>query len=315
VTWFLFALLGTALFGLVALTDKYMLSVHFKDPLVYAWVTGVSGGGIAFVIHQGILVTGDLDVPSGWPLASLLLPGALLFLAGFSYMRALSNAPAPLVVAYSQLTPVFAFLLGFWVLSETLSLVQVFGLVLVIGSAVALALAKPKALEPPERKVARTALVVLGTALPLMVVSCMFRAVSDLLLKQQTDEAGVLVAYLVSREGILLTGLVLLVHPGLRRRIGRGLRSTTAGAWIRLAGVEVGAITSFYLLAVALNRGPLALVSVISSNVAVFTLAYAAFFGLALKMPNVPPIGVAWRRLGTCLAIMAIGTAALTSVF
>jgi drug/metabolite transporter (DMT)-like permease len=315
VTWFLFALLGTALFGLVALTDKYMLTLHFKDPLVYAWVTGVSGGGIALVLHAAIAPTGNVNIPGGWPLFGLLLPGALLFLAGFTYMRALSSAVAPLVVAYSQLTPIFAFLLGFWVLSETLKLAQIAGLLLVVGSAVALALGKPKLLDPSDRATLGATGFVFGAALPLMLVSCLFRAGSDLLLKRQTDEAGVLVAYLVSREGILMFGLSLLALPGFRCRIIRGLRRTSVGAWVRLGGVEVGAITSFYLLAIALNRGPLALVSVISSNVAVFTLIYAAFFGVALKMPNVPPIGMAWQRLAACLALMAIGTAALTSAF
>ena len=91
------------------------------------------------------------------------------------------------------------------------------------------------------------------------------------------------------------------------------ITGTSRTSWLALSLVEVGAISSFFLLAVALNRGPLALVSVISSNVAVFTLIYAALFGGLLKVPNVPAIGIAWQHLVACLAFMAVGTLALSS--
>ncbi len=63
--WFFFALAGTAIFGLVALTDKYMLSSHFPDALVYAWVTGLAGGGSASL---GIVVLGGAGIVQvGYP--------------------------------------------------------------------------------------------------------------------------------------------------------------------------------------------------------------------------------------------------------
>lgn len=313
VNWFLFAVLGTALFGLIALTDKYMLTVHFKDWVVYAWITGVSGGMLALLGMAVIGSTTGLSLPGGWLAVWLLAPGVLLSLAGFAYMRALSASAAPLVVAYSQLTPVFALALGFWVLSESLSAMQLFGMLIVVGAAVALALGRAPDDDEMPQQVASTALFALGAALPLMLLSSGFRAASDLLLKQRTEDAGVMVAYLVSRQGVLICGLGLLLHVGLRHRIIVGLRAVTAGAWARLTVLQVGATSSFYLLAIALNRGPLALVSVISSNVTVFTVAYAVLFGRLLRMPNVPSIGIAWQRLLACLALMALGTAALRS--
>ena len=334
-TWFLFAVLGTAIFGLVALTDKYMLTVHFKDPLVYAWSTGVQGGLLSLLGLALLVPASGVELPGGWRAAGLLLPGAVLFLSTFLYMRALSVGAAPVVMAYSQLAPAFALMLGIWVLSESLSLVQLVGMLVVMGSAIALALdrvphgsgrltaphssLRPLAADvrpPLDDSTARRSLVAaLGAVLPLMLASCAFRATSDLLLKQRTGQAGVAVAYLASRQGILLCALALLLHRPSRRRIVAGLRATTGGTWIRVLAVGLAALLSFYLVATALSRGPLALVSVISSNVAVFTLAYAVVLGRVLKLPNVPPVGVAWQRLAACLALMAIGTAALTAAF
>jgi len=314
VNWFFFALAGTAIFGLVALTDKYMLSSHFPDALVYAWVTGLAGGGSASL---GIVVLGGagiVQMPKTMAM-DLLAPGALLFLAGFAYMRAMSRGVATVVVAYSQFTPVFAFGLGFWVLSEHLSVTQVLGMLLVIGSAAGLTVGSGLPAPGPDGDMARRTWMILGTALPLMMLSSVLRASSDLLMKQHTVDEGVLTAYLVSRQGILLCALLMLFSGRLRRRIWHGLTSTTSGSWVSLAFVEVGAISSFLLLTIALNGGPLALVSVISSNVAVFTFIYAVVFGRLLKVPNVPVIGIRWQRLIACLAVMAVGTAALSSFF
>lgn len=314
-TWFLFAMLGTAIFGLVALTDKYMLTAHVRDPLVYAWTTGTLGGALSAIGLAVLVPARGPILPGGRPTAWLLVSGALLFLAGFAYMRAMSAGAAPVVVAFSQLTPAFALVLGFWALAESPSVVQLLGMALVMGSAVALAFDRSGLPGGASRGALRGAFAAVGAVLPIMLVSCVFRAASDLLLKQRTGEIGVVVAYLVSRQGITVCALLMLLHPRLRRRIVAGLRVTTLGSWGRLLGIEVAAFLSFYLLAVALSRGPLALVSVISSNVAVFTLAYAVLLGRVFKLPNVPPIGVAWQRLTACLALMALGTTALTALF
>lgn len=132
------ALLAPFLWSVSNLIDKYLVSKYFKSDtgtlVVYSSLIGVPLAVFIALLHPSVLVFE--------PLAAVLvvLNSFLLIVYLFPYLRALSEADASVVVALFQLIPVFAFVLGFFVLGERLVTVQVLGGLVIIAGAVGISL-------------------------------------------------------------------------------------------------------------------------------------------------------------------------------
>jgi drug/metabolite transporter (DMT)-like permease len=137
--WFLFALIGPALWALVNHIDKYIISKYFTGRGVGSLVLFTSASGL--IISFFILILGFSHLSIGIANALIIgVNGAILVAAFIPYLYALENEEASWASTLYQLIPVFGYVLGLTFLHEQISTLQIFASLLVILGAVFISL-------------------------------------------------------------------------------------------------------------------------------------------------------------------------------
>lgn len=137
--WFLIALIPPALWSVTNHFDKYLLSKYFKGGgvgalMIFSSIIGVFVLGLIALIHPEVL-----RVP---PHNAFLisLNGFLYILAILPYFYALQKDEASIAVPLFQMVPVFSYVLGWVVLKEQLSSIQIAGGLFILLGAVGMSL-------------------------------------------------------------------------------------------------------------------------------------------------------------------------------
>lgn len=137
--WFIFALIGPALWALVNHIDKYIISKYFSGRGVGSLVLFTSASGL--IISFFILIFGFNHLSIGVINAIVIaVNGAILVAAFIPYLYALENEEASWTSTLYQLIPVFGYILGLVFLHEQLTSIQIFASLLVIIGAIAISL-------------------------------------------------------------------------------------------------------------------------------------------------------------------------------
>ncbi len=206
VTWFLFTIISPVLNAAVNYIDKYLIEKV------------VQGRGIGSLIIFSALM--------GLPVALLILlfnpqvfgislnHALLIMLNGtfyvawvLPYLYALEKDDASVVAPLFQLSSVLTLVLGYFVLGEGLTLVQLLGCLLILIGAVGLTLEKSDAGFK----------IKLGTLL-LIGLSCLFIAISGVVFKFVALEESFWVTSFWENLGIFLSSLLLFLVPSYRRQ-------------------------------------------------------------------------------------------------
>ncbi len=130
-TWFLIALIGPFLYALTNHIDKLLLERYFKEGgvgtiiLISAFLS-VLAIPVLFLIDPGVLMVGGRNM--------LLLATVGLLNVGvlWCYLAALKNDEASVVIVFYQLVPLFGCILGYFVLGELLTRLQIAAMALII---------------------------------------------------------------------------------------------------------------------------------------------------------------------------------------
>lgn len=130
-TWFFIALVGPLLFAATNHIDKILLEKYFKDGgvgtlMLFSSLLSVLALPIFYVLDPTIL-----DVSWG-NMSVLLVVGILNMLVLLCYFIALSEDEASIVVVFYQLVPVFGYILGYFILNESLTTLQIIAMAIVI---------------------------------------------------------------------------------------------------------------------------------------------------------------------------------------
>lgn len=135
-TWLIFALLAPILWAAVNHFDKYIISRYIKSD-------GDAGSAILLSASSGIVVSLIVfciapDVINiNWQMATLItLNGMLLTASYIPYLYALKDDETSVVAPLFQLITFFIYILGVIFLNETLTGMQLFAGLLIIGGAV-----------------------------------------------------------------------------------------------------------------------------------------------------------------------------------
>jgi drug/metabolite transporter (DMT)-like permease len=133
--WFLIALIGPFLYALTNHIDKILLDKYFKE------------GGVGTILLFSSLLSvfalpffyfADRTVfsVSGIQILVLAIVGILNALVLFCYLIAIKSDEASVVVVFYQLVPVFGCILGYFILGEILTQIQLIAMATVITGAV-----------------------------------------------------------------------------------------------------------------------------------------------------------------------------------
>ena len=130
-TWFFIALIGPLLYAASNHIDKILLSKYFKEGGIGTLIlfsSLLSGMALPFIYLADKTVVA-IDGKSALVLA---IVGILYVFVLWCYLLALKDEEASVAVVFYQLVPVFGCILGFIVLGETLTQLQIFAAAIII---------------------------------------------------------------------------------------------------------------------------------------------------------------------------------------
>lgn len=264
-TWLLFAFSGPVLWAISTHLDKYLVERYFKSTdvavlLVFTALTGVVALPL-ICFYQPDVTQLSLTSVVIITFSGLLYMGALYF-----YLRALQFEEASVVSPFFQASPLFAYALGYIVLGERLSVVQLAGGGLIVGGTVLLSIR----FGETTRLKTRLVLLMLACAFCLAVASLIFKIFAI------QDEFWTTAFWTFVGQGVF--GCAVLAIKACRQQFFRLVRTNPA-ALLTINGINelvnlAGSLGARY----ALTLAPLSLVQAITSTSTLFVF----LFGLAL---------------------------------
>lgn len=135
-TWFFLALIGPFLYAVTNFIDKVLLEKYFKQGgvgtlLIFSALLSSLALPLLFLFDPTVLQV------SLFNMAVLAGVGILNFLILFFYLKALENEEVSITVIFYQLVPVFAFGLGYVILGETLTTLQIVAMgIIILGTSI-----------------------------------------------------------------------------------------------------------------------------------------------------------------------------------
>ncbi len=122
-TWFVVALVGPILYAVANHTDKFLISRYLKGGevgalIIFSSIFSVVTLPAILVVHPAVF---NVTFLQGIALAA---NGMLLVVAILLYFYALHRDEASFVVPFYQTIPIFGFILGYFVLGETITYAQ-----------------------------------------------------------------------------------------------------------------------------------------------------------------------------------------------
>ncbi len=250
VSWLTLVLIAAAFNGGVSVVDKFVVENQIPDPIVLSFFTSTYG------MISAIVMLFTLDVHLA-PLRATLLAfssGVAYLVYVVFYFAALGFNDAPVVVALTQISPVFSALWGFLLLDERFDSLTYAGVGIVLTGAVIISL------ERNEVEQAKTGLR-LNIALKLMVVGSFVSSMSQLMLKHALEEISASDGFFWPRLGVFAGTSAMLALPSIRKRLWSAVRRIGRQVNLLIMCSEVMALVAVYVMTLAYSRGPLTLVS------------------------------------------------------
>jgi len=130
-TWFLIALVGPILYALTNFIDKLLLEKYFKNGGVGTLVL-ISSLISVFVLPFIFLIDNTVFSVGYAQILTLAVVGILNVVVIWCYLLALRDEEASIVVVFYQLVPVFGSILGYFILGEILSQMQLIAMAVII---------------------------------------------------------------------------------------------------------------------------------------------------------------------------------------
>lgn len=263
--WYLYALLGPAIWALLNHLDKYLLGRFFKQDAAGPVLVVFTGfGGV--VLATAILLLGPPVVAvTSWQPFFLMGAGVLLVASYMPYMIALQRDEASIVASLYRLAPLFVFALSYLVLGESLRPRQIVGgLVTIVGSILLIV-----DLDKGRRRLNLL-------TFSLMCAACLMSAGSAVLFKFTALKAGFWSAAFWQYIGAGIFSIALICSmPSYRHPLFTLLRSRNAYALVSFTlGGEALNLLANLAVGFAGLMAPLALVSLVTGLHPLFLLAY-----------------------------------------
>jgi drug/metabolite transporter (DMT)-like permease len=296
-SWFFIALWAPFLVACANHNDKLLLSKYLKEKNIGSIVIPsslFSGAAIAIVwfiqpdVYGVSLVQGS----------ALVATGMLSVFASLCYLYALDLDEASFVTPFYQTVPIFAYFLGYFVLGETITLVQGLGSVVIIVGALALSF-----------EFGSRGLRFKRNVVALMLAASFLSATNGVIFKLIALEKGFWVSLFWGFVGQVMAGLTLLVCVPSYRRDFLGLFKQQKAAVVGLIALSrilfsVSEAVTLYATLLA----PVALVLLVNSfqPLFVFTLGIA----VTLFFPRVAKESLGRMKLlqkGAGIGLMLVG--------
>jgi len=266
--WLIYAFSGPVLWALSVHVDKYLVERYFKQGsvavlMVFTAIIGVLVLPFIWLYQPGVV---SLDPQS---MAVIAVSGILYMGAIYFYLEALQAEEASTVAPFFQAAGIYGLILGYFILGEKLSILQIIGVLLIIAGSVLLSL---RLGQGASRIKTRLVILMLTCALAIALSSLIFKFFAV------RDEFWTTTFW--NFAGQALFGVILMLTAANRRQFIKMMRTNT-GAVLSVNGANElinlgGNLGMRYTLLFA----PLGIVQAIGSTTPFFVL----FFGVILSL-------------------------------
>jgi uncharacterized membrane protein len=300
-SWLFFAFSGPVLWAISVHIDKYLVDRFFRQSnvavlLVFTAFIGVLMLPFIWFFEPNIVGPGVASI------ALIMLSGILYMGAMLLYLQALQREEASVVAPFFQASPLFGYVLAYFVLGEKLSAIQMSGGALIIAGATTVSLHFGQGFGAFKWRLA------------LLMLACGFvLAIASLIFKIFAIKVQFWTTTFWMFAGEAAFGAALLMIRPYRRELVSLVRTSTAALLSVNASNELinlgGALGNRYALLFA----PLSLVQAIGSTTTLFVF----LFGMALSVacPRLGRESLSGRELaqrGIAAALVAAGVALVT---
>jgi uncharacterized membrane protein len=266
--WLIYAFSGPILWALSTHIDKYLVERYFKQGsvavlMVFTAIIGALALPIIWLFQPGVVA---LDPQS---IAVITVSGILYMSAIYFYLQALQTEEASTIAPFFQAAAIFGLILGYFVLDEKISPLQIIGVLLIIAGSVILSLRFGRGTS---RVKTRMVILMLTCALAIALSSLIFKFFAV------RDEFWTTTFW--NFAGQALFGVILMLIASNRLQF-KGMMRSNSGAVLSVNIVnELINLGGNLGLRYALLLAPLAIVQAISST----TLFFVLFFGIVLSL-------------------------------
>jgi uncharacterized membrane protein len=299
-SWLFFAFSGPVLWAISVHLDKYLVERFFKESPVAVLLVFTAFIGVLMLPFILYFDPGVIRLDGGS--ASVIMASGILYMGAMVlYLRALQSEEASVVAPFFQASPLFGYVLAYFVLGETLSPTQMAGGTLIIAGAAIVSI------RFGERHIFKLRLAAL-------MLTCGFvLAVATLIFKIFAVRVAFWTTTFWMFVGEAIFGVALLMIGSYRRQFIALLRTNTTALLSINASNELinlgGGLGNRYALLFA----PLSLVQAIGSTTTLFVF----FFGVVLSLfyprfarENLSGGGLAQKAVAALL--VALGVALVT---
>lgn len=298
-TWFFIALIGPFLYALTNHIDKVLLEKYFKESgvgtlLLFSSLLSALALPFLFLADTTAFSVGAMNI------LALALVGVLNIAVLWCYLMALKDEEASVAVVFYQLVPVFGYVLGYLVLNETLTSMQLVAMAIVIlGTAII-----SFEIDAENRFRLR------GATIPLMLGAAFFWALESVVFKAVALEEALWRSLFWEHLMLTLFGIgIFLFVRSYRTHFLSALRENSRG----ILSLNV-ANESLYMLgniafSIAYLLAPVALVLLTESYQPLFVFAIGIVLTLFFPKLTNEKIGAKhlWQK-GIAIVLTGLGT-------
>jgi uncharacterized membrane protein len=298
--WFIAGIIPPLLWAVVNHIDKYLLSRTSHPSSVN--VLMVYSTGFSAVVIPLMLLFGYEKLFVDWKQVIIqIIGGVLMSVSIYCYLLALDREEASKVIPLVLLVPIFGYIFSYFILGETLTVIEIIGCLLILLGALVITL---------EFREETRRIHIKHEVLLIMIVGAIFQAAPETLFKYVTLENSFVVSIFWQHVGILLYGVILLTfRKGLWGDFTMSVKSDGIG------------MVSFNFLSEALNAGahmvrdyafllaPVAVIMTLNGYQPLFVFIIG--IALTLLIPKIIKENIHTSHLihkGSAIAIMIIGT-------
>jgi drug/metabolite transporter (DMT)-like permease len=265
--WFFIALIGPFLYALTNHIDKILLNKYFKESgvgtlLLFSSLLSALALPFLFLADRTVLSVSDTNI------FILSIVGILNVLVLWCYLIALKNEEASVAVVFYQLVPVFGGIMGYFILNEVLTQIQIIAMATIILGTTIISFEMDSENKFKLRR---------QTIIP-MLAAAFFWALESVIFKIVALEENVLRSLFWEHLMLVLVGVVIFVSMrSYRNNFISAIRSNSRAILSLNIANESLYILGNIVVAFAYLLAPIGLVLLTESFQPIFVLAIGIF--------------------------------------
>lgn len=267
--WFLFALLAPALWGIINILDKFLLTKHFKSPFSYQIFLSFLN-----LIILPIFLLVSISSQIFFTTLSIII-GLFVALIYVIYNKAMMKEEASRVISLFYLNPLFILPLAFIFLGEGLGISKYLGVILLVISATLISYKKVRRKK------------ILSPAILLILIFDLFYAIYQIITKFTLNYFDIWSFTFWKTIGALISNFVLLSFQKIRNDFLLDIRNLPKSIYIlgifHISFFYTGLILFYFAISISFISLVGAIPSIQPFFVLIYTLLLSIFIPKILK--------------------------------